>query len=401
MPLADLNRFRAQFPSLANKTYFNYGGQGPLSDRAFEAIIATQRQIQIEGPFNGHINTVLQANSSVTRSAIADLLGVPSTTITLTEDVTVGCNIALWGLDWQAGDRIVMTDCEHPGVIAAVYEMARRFQLTVTIAPVLATLNSRDPGDPVAAIVDRLTPRTRLVVLSHILWNTGQVLPLADINHACHTFPTTTGHTIRVLVDAAQSVGMLPLDLDAIAVDFYAFTGHKWLCGAAGVGGLYVSDTARLDLAPTFIGWRGIETNASGDPTGWKPDGRRYEIATSAYPLYAGLREAIALHQEWGTAAERYGAINERALHLWSGLQTLDGIHCLSATPPRSGLVSFTHRSGQHQALVAALEAQGFMVRTILHPDCVRACVHYFTTQDEIDRLLNAISRWPETDCDL
>lgn len=400
MPSPDLATFRAQFPSLGNKTYFNYGGQGPLSDRAFEAIVATQRQIQIDGPFNSKINTALQANSSATRTAIADLLGVPATTISLTEDVTVGCNIALWGLDWQAGDQIVMTDCEHPGVIAAVNEIARRFQLTVTIAPILETLNASNPGDPVTAIVDRLTPRTRLVVLSHLFWNTGQVLPLGDINRACHAFPTVTGQTIRVLVDAAQSVGMLPLDLDAIEVDFYAFTGHKWLCGAAGVGGLYVSEAARMDLAPTFIGWRGIETNASGDPTGWKPDGQRYEVATSAYPLYAGLCEAIALHEEWGTAAERYAALCDRALNLWSGLQQLEGVECLAKSPPRSGLVSFTHRSGQHQALVTALEAQGFMVRTILHPDCVRACVHYFTTQDEIDRLLNAILLFQEACCD-
>lgn len=394
MPLPDLSTFRAQFPALANKIYFNYGGQGPLSDRAFEAIVSTERQIQTDGPFNGKINAALSANSGVTRRAIADLLGVPETTISLTEDVTVGCNIALWGLAWQAGDQIVLTDCEHPGVIAAVTEIARRFDLTVTIAPILDILND---GDPVAAIVDRLTARTRLVIVSHLLWNTGSVLPLAEINHACHQFPTATGQTIRVLVDAAQSVGTLPLDLDAIDVDFYAFTGHKWLCGAAGVGGLYVSETARHDLAPTFIGWRGIETDAVGNPTGWKPNGQRYEVATSAYPLYAGLREAIAVHDEWGTATERYAAICDRALRLWSGLHAMEGVDCWSNSPPRSGLVSFTHVSGQHQTLVNHLEAQGFMLRTILHPDCVRACVHYFTTEDEIDQLLTAIADFSQS----
>lgn len=389
MPSPDLTTFRAQFPALANKTYFNYGGQGPLADRAFEAIVSTERQIQIDGPFNGKINAALQENSSATRRAIADLLGVPDTTISLTEDVTVGCNIALWGLAWQTGDQIVMTDCEHPGVMAAVTELARRFELTVTIAPILDILND---GDPVAAIVDRLTSRTRLVIVSHLLWNTGYVLPLADLNRACHHFPTETGHTIRVLVDAAQSVGTLPLDLDAIDVDFYAFTGHKWLCGAAGVGGLYVSDAARSDLAPTFIGWRSIETDAIGNPTHWKPNGQRYEVATSAYPLYAGLCKAITIHEEWGTALERYAAICDRALRLWSGLQRLEGIECVSSAPPRSGLVSFYRVNGQHQALVSHLETQGFMLRTILSPDCVRACVHYFTTEDEIDRLLNAIN---------
>ncbi|TAF53346.1 MAG: aminotransferase class V-fold PLP-dependent enzyme [Oscillatoriales cyanobacterium] len=389
MPAPDLTPFRAQFPALANKTYFNYGGQGPLAERALEAICSIERQIQIDGPFNGKVNAALQLNSSATRRMIANLLGVPDNTISLTEDVTVGCNIALWGLAWQAGDQIVMTDCEHPGVIAAVMELARRFDLTVTIAPILDLLND---GDLVAAIVDRLTPRTRLVIVSHLLWNTGHVLPLAEINHACHHFPTDTGQTIRVMVDAAQSVGLLPLDLDVIDVDFYAFTGHKWLCGAAGVGGLYVSEAARSDLAPTFIGWRGIETDAIGNPTDWKPNGQRYEVATSAYPLYAGLREAIAIHEEWGTASERYTAICDRALRLWSGLQNLEGIECYASAPPRSGLVSFRRAEGQHQTLVHHLETQGFMLRTILYPDCVRACVHYFTTEEEIDRLLRAIA---------
>jgi len=390
--LSDLDRLRAQFPALANKTYFNYGGQGPLSDRAFEAIVATERQIQTDGPFNGKINGWLSENSWATRAAIADLLGVPKTTVTLTEDVTVGCNIALWGLDWQAGDNIVMTDCEHPGIIATVDEIARRFAVSVTIAPVLDTLNG---GDPVAAIVDRLSDRTRLVVVSHLLWNTGQVLPLAEINRACHDFSTAGGHTVRVLVDAAQSVGSLPLDLDAIDVDFYAFTGHKWLCGAAGVGGLYVSEAARADLAPTFIGWRSITTDPQGAPTGWQPNGKRYEVATSAYPLYAGLRAAIALHDEWGTAAERYAGICERAARLWSGLGAIAGVTCLAESEPRSGLVSFTHVSQKHDDMVAWLESRSFMLRTILHPDCVRACVHYFTTDDEIARLLDAIAEFP------
>ncbi|MGD1900748.1 MAG: aminotransferase class V-fold PLP-dependent enzyme [Geitlerinemataceae cyanobacterium] len=391
MTLPNLDRLRAQFPALANKTYFNYGGQGPLSEPAFEAIAATERRIQTDGPFNGKVNSWLDASLHETRAAIAGLLGVPTETVTITEDVTVGCNIALWGINWQAGDEIVMTDCEHPGIIATVKEIARRFEVSVTIAPILPVLND---GDPVAAIADRLSKRTRLVVVSHLLWNTGHVLDLAELNRICHEFPTEAGHTIRVMVDAAQSVGTLPLNLDAIDTDFYAFTGHKWLCGAAGVGGLYVSEAARADLAPTFIGWRGITMDATGAPTGWKNNGQRYEVATSSYPLFAGLRASIALHDEWGTATERYGIICDRAERLWSGLRAIEGIDCLARSAPRSGLVSFAIASGQHAQLVTWLEARGFMLRTILEPDCVRACVHYFTADDEIARLLAAIAEF-------
>jgi len=395
LTFASLTEFRSQFPALQNKQYFNYGGQGPLPDRAMTALLEAHRYIQTSGPFTGTTNHWIYTNSQKTRSLLAAELGIPADTLTLTEDVTVGCNIALWGMDWTAGDHLVMTDCEHPGIIAAVQEVQRRFGITVSIAPVLETLNHPDPDDAATtAILEQLTPRTRLVIVSHILWNTGQILPLAKIQQACHQFPTT-GKPVRVLVDAAQSVGMIPLDLVAIDTDFYAFTGHKWLCGAAGVGGLYVSASVREELAPTFIGWRGVDVDAVGTPIGWKPSGERYEVATSSYPLFTALRGSLQLHQAWGTAQERYDRLRSLAQQLWAALNTLETVNCLSQTPPQSGLVSFTHNSGQHQALVTWLEEQGFMLRTILQPDCVRACTHYFTTEDEIAALVEAISKFP------
>jgi L-cysteine/cystine lyase len=115
-------------------------------------------------------------------------------------------------------------------------------------------------------------------------------------------------------------------------------------------------------------------------------------VATSAYPLYAGLRCAIALHQEWGTAQERYEQICQMSDYLWQRLSELDTIECLRTAPPQAGLVSFVlTNGGSHKQLVDSLEQQGFMLRTILDPDCVRACVHYFTSNQEIDRLVEAI----------
>lgn len=257
------------------------------------------------------------------------------------------------------------------------------------MCPLKATLNE---GDPVAVITEHLRPQTRLVVLSHILWNTGQVLPLAAIVSACQTYPSH--HPVRILVDAAQSVGVLPLNLTDLGADFYAFTGHKWWCGPAGVGGLYVRPEARESLAPTFIGWRSITTNSSGTPIGWQPDGRRYEIATSAVPLYAGLRDAIALQSTYGTIAERYQQVCDRSTDLWQRLRDLPTVKCLRSTPPEAGLVSFQLESGNHNSLVQTLESKGIFVRTILDPDCVRACVHYFTTEAEINRLVEAIKEF-------
>ena len=383
----DLKDHRQQFPGLINKSYFNFGGQGTMPNNALTAIINTHKYIQEVGPFSGKINSWLTDKINLLREAIATELGTTPETITLTENVTAGCNIALWGVEWQQGDRILMTDCEHPGIIATVEEISRRFGVEVDTCSIMDTLNS---GDPVEVIRSQLTENTRIVVLSHLLWNTGQVLPLLAIAQACHNYPASK--TIRVLVDAAQSVGSLDLNLPELEIDYYAFTGHKWLCGPAGVGGLYISKSAFAELDPTFIGWRSVEMDERGKPVAWKQDGSKFEVATSAYPEYEGLRSAIATHQEWGDSGDRYQRICELSKYLWSQLQNIEQVSCLKDTPPEAGLVSFQVAGIKHKQLVNTLEEQGFLLRTIADPDCIRACVHYLTLPEEIDRLLNAIA---------
>jgi L-cysteine/cystine lyase len=371
------------------KVYFNFGGQGTLSPTALEAIIEAHQYIQQHGPFSLEINAWIQQKTTDLRSAIADELKVAPQTIVITENVTAGCNIVLWGIDWREGDRILITDCEHPGVIALVKEIARRYGVAIDICPIIATI---DRGNPTDAIAQHLQPKTRLVVLSHLLWNTGQLLPLSEIVSVCHNY-SSSDKPIRVLVDAAQSVGSLPLNLTEIGVDFYAFTGHKWLCGPAGVGGLYISPESFEEISPTFIGWRGINTNEKGEIISWKNDGQRFEVATSAYPEYEGLRAAIAIHQQWGTPQKRYQQICQLSEYLWQKLAAIQGINCLKNSPPEAGLVSFQATSNlSHARLVQELEKQGFFLRTIAAPNCIRACVHYFTLTDEIDRLVDAIA---------
>jgi L-cysteine/cystine lyase len=374
-----------QFPALANKAYFNYGGQGPMPQAALDAILAAYQTIQSQGPFGLKTNEWVAREANLTRQAIGAELGVTADTIALTENVTMGCNIALWGIDWQPGDRILLSDCEHPGVIASIKEICRRFQVSVDLFPLLATLNT---GDPVAAIVTQLQPQTRMVVFSHVLWNTGQVVPVAKIAAAIRA--DASERPIQILIDAAQSVGLLPLKLDELGVDFYAFTGHKWWCGAEGVGGLYIAPAARASLQPTFIGWRSLDYSSPNLPL--IGDSRQYEVATSAYPLYSGLRAAIATHQAWGSAIDRYSKIVSLATYLWQGLQQIPGITCLSQTAPQSGLVSFQVDTRNHAKLVQYLELNNFYLRTIVDPDCIRACTHYFTTTAEIDRLLEFIT---------
>jgi L-cysteine/cystine lyase len=382
--IVDLAILSALNPALANKTYFNYGGQGPMPQAALAAILAAYEQIQTQGPFGLKTNQLVTKEANLTRQAIAQELGVAAETIALTENVTAGCNIVLWGMNWQPGDRLLLSDCEHPGVIASIGEICRRFGVVVDLFPLQATL---DTGDPVTTITSHLQPQTRLVVLSHVLWNTGQVLPLAEIAAAVRT--VQSARPIRILVDATQSVGWLPLDLAKVGIDFYAFTGHKWWCGPEGVGGLYIHPEAISSLEPTFIGWRGLDYSQPHLPL--VNDGRRYEVATSAYPLYAGLRAAIATHQSWGSAIDRADRIVTLATYLWESLQQIPGIKCLNQAAPRSGLVSFQVEAGNHAKLVKDLEDRHFYLRTIVAPDCIRACTHYFTTPAEIDELVGSL----------
>ncbi|MGC1309607.1 MAG: aminotransferase class V-fold PLP-dependent enzyme [Phormidesmis sp.] len=391
---------RQQFSCLSGKQYFNYGGQGPMADSAVTAFAQAQVKIQQEGPFSSGVYEWIQAAGGRLRGAIAQALGTTAETITLTENVTVGCNIPLWGLPWQQGDHILIGDCEHPGVVAAVNEISRRYGLEVSTCALSSMLQGANPVDMIAA---GLRPNTRLVIISHVLWNTGQVLPLKEIVTVCHSNSPQT----RVLVDAAQSVGVLPLDqpgatLPESGVDYYAFTGHKWWGGPAGVGGLYVRPEVLEETAPTFIGWRGIEMDEAANPIGWKPDGRRYEVATSDYALWDALHEAMAVQAKWGSSVERFERICSLSQRLWQGLREIDRVACLlTQGPPPSGLVSFQlldddarPSADLHDGLVQDLSDEEIYVRTLLSPHCVRACVHYLSLESEVDALIGRVKAW-------
>jgi L-cysteine/cystine lyase len=373
------------FPALANKSYFNYGGQGPMPQSVMDAVVQAQIKIQQLGPFGNAVYPWLEKEMASARAALASELNVLPDTITLTENVTVGCNIAMWGINWQLGDHLLLTDCEHHAIVAIAQALALRFNIEVSTCPILNSQN------PVEVISQHLQPNTRLVVISHILWNNGQVLEVDKIAEICKSNQT------KLLVDAAQSVGMIPLNLNQLGADFYAFTGHKWLCGAAGLGGLYVRPEAKASLLPTFVGWCSVTTDTQGQPQDWHSDGRNYEIATSDFPLLMGLQEAIAYHNNWGNAEARYQQILFNSEYLWQKLQTIPHLQCLLTSPPKSGLVSFqlaNTQQGASRQLVRFLESQAIFTRTIAHPDCVRACVHYFTTESEIDQLVAAIQQF-------
>ncbi|MFL0735465.1 MAG: aminotransferase class V-fold PLP-dependent enzyme, partial [Prochlorococcus sp.] len=123
-------------PALANKTYFNYGGQGPLPAPSLEAITASWQRIQELGPFTNNVWPYITREIQATRQQLARLCGVKPHRLALTENVTSGCVLPLWGLPFYQGDRLLISDCEHPGVVAAYIELARRQKLEIDTLPV-------------------------------------------------------------------------------------------------------------------------------------------------------------------------------------------------------------------------------------------------------------------------
>ena len=392
--------FRSLCPALQNKTYFNYGGQGPLPAPSLEAITRSWQRIQELGPFTADVWPFISREVNSTRAQLAGLCGVAPNRLALSENVTSGCVLPLWGLPLNQGDRLLIGDCEHPGVVAACHELARRHHLDIDTLPVQQVLGGREQQSSndaavLAAIEANLHPDTRVVVLSHLLWNTGQLMPIADVADQLRHHPNHP----YLLVDAAQSMGQIPVAKAAAASDIYAFTGHKWCCGPEGLGGVALSERVLNEANPTLIGWRSLQDESRavfGDPDPFHHDSRRFEVATSCVPLLAGLRTSLELLEQEGSTDERLATIQDLSAKLWHQLAELPGVSPLLEGAPPAGLVSFqlhpTLKPIAPTAVVKQLGEQNLWIRDLASPKCLRACTHISTTEEELRALTNRIS---------
>jgi L-cysteine/cystine lyase len=383
-------------PALANKTYFNYGGQGPLPTPSLEAMVAAWQRIQELGPFTDNVWPFVEATVSGLRRRLGVWLGVAPHRLAFTENVTSGCVLPLWGLPWTEGDELLIGDCEHPGVVAACHELARRQGLVVR-SWALGDLRGEAAATD-AAVLQRLdaalSPRTRLVALSHLLWNTGQIMPIAAVAERLQQHPRQPW----LLVDAAQALGSLPARAAARAADIYACTGHKWCCGPEGLGVVALSERVLSDARPTLIGWRSLSQEGTAQG-GFHRDGRRFEVATSCIPLFAGLDHSLQLLEDEGSEEERHRRIRRRAGKLWRQLRALPGLQTLLEVEPPAGLVSFTLEGQEPAAVVARLGEHGVWLRSLDDPPCLRACTHLPTAVEDIDRLLEILQRTSTAQC--
>jgi L-cysteine/cystine lyase len=359
--VTDLEAFRAQFPVLERAVYLNAGTEGPVPRAAAEAMQARlQSDLELGRIGPAYFEELLQLAARA-RAAYASVLGTDPANVALTASTTEGVNSVLGGLRFSPGDEILTTDQEHPGVLAPL----RRAQIVHGVSVRVA---------PFAEIAEQVGPHTRLIACSHVSWYGGEVVDVAALR--------ATG--VPVLLDAAQALGAIPLEMDALGVDYYAGSGQKWLCGPEGSGALYVRPDRLAQLEPAWPGYGTVSDHA--------------EILSS--PLTAGAarldtsfppanRSAWALASMEVLAAAGWEWVHARAAGQAALLAQLLSEKGLEVVPRgRSTLVSW--KSEDAEAEVARLAERGLIVRSIPAVGLVRASVGAWNTEDELARLVAA-----------
>ena len=310
------------------------------------------------------------------REAGARLVGAAPEDVALTQNTTHGMNLGALSLDWRQGDEVVSTTTEHPGCLAPLHALAERFGVKVVLVPPPVT------GEKLEAV---MTPKTRLVALSHVDWTTGEVFPLAEICALARERGALT------LVDGAQSVGNIPVNVPSSGADMYAFTAHKWVLGPEGIGALYVRPG--LDVPSTNVGFLSLADPFAFDPGGdyeLKPDARRFEASTGSPALCAGFAAAAEAVRERGEAG--FEGIRERAELLMALLSEMPRVSLRSPRPAQSGLVSFEVEGLAAKAVVERLLERRFVLRYIPGSrPYVRASTHLFNSEEELEALAKAV----------
>jgi L-cysteine/cystine lyase len=382
MPLT-LEAIRHELPVLQKMAYLNSGTAGPLPRRTVEAIIAAAERQLARGRsdfkfYMEEMPPLLQE----TRAGFARLLGAREEEVALTHHTTEGMNIAVWGQSWQPGDEIVTTNTEHEGGYLPVYAAARRFGLRLRVIDVA------DDHDVVSRIAEVISPRTRLVVVSHVSWRTGYLLPIREIADAVHAAGAL------LLVDGAQAAGVTPIEVGELGADFYALPGQKWLLGPEGCGAFFVRRALIPTLSQTYVGFFSKRDPDASDDTGYfipPPGARRYEVGTLNWPNLDGMRQSLRwLEEEVG-----YPFVFERTAEMTrrcrERLSTVAGV-TVHSPEQHIGLTSFSVDGREPLAVAEALARRDVVIRTIPHTAYLRVSTGFFTSDDDLQRLCDALS---------
>jgi len=349
---------RSHFPVLERLSYLNAGSVGPVPREAAEA---ARRELadQLEQGRGGR--ALFEHASELAerlRSRVAAIMNADAGEIALTGATTDGVNAVLAGLDLGPGDEVLTTDEEHPGLLAPLGLARKRRGIEVRVVPF-------------AEVGASAGPQTKLIACSHVSWLNGQVVDSAALGDC----------GVPVLLDGAQGIGAVGVDVRELGCDFYAGSGQKWLCGPIGSGYLYVRGDRIDSLYPAAPGYGSLSDPLQALELPLRDGAARFD---GGFP--------VTHHSAWALAsldvleAPGLDAVVGRAATLAERLaQGLAENGLIVAPRGRSTLVSWEARDPE--AAVESLLERGFGVRNLPGTSYVRASTGAWCTEDELDHL--------------
>lgn len=384
----DVARLRADTPGCARVLHLNNAGAALPPAPVLDAVIGhLRREAEIGGyeaadEAGDRIKTVY--------ASVARLIGAAPDEIALVESATQAWTLGFHAFELGEGDRILTARAEYASNVISFLHLARSRGVVVDVVP-----SDADGALDVEALRRMIDARTKLIAVTHVPTNGGLVNPAAEIGAVARA------HGIPFLLDACQSVGQLPIDVDAIGCDMLSATGRKFLRGPRGTGFLYVRRTILDRLRPPFLDLHSARWTGERDYA-LEAGATRFEMWESSLACRLGLGAAADYALACG--AEAISArIRALAEALRVSLATIPGLAVHDLGRERCGIVTFTVPGVTARDASVRLRAQGINTSVSTAPfarwdmeprglaELVRASPHAYNTEDELDRFVAAV----------
>lgn len=365
-----------EFPHNPDICYLNHAAVAPWPRRAAEAVSAFARENMQQGARD--YPRWVQVEHKL-REQFRSLLNAPSKgDIALVKNTSEALSLVAMGLDWAEGDEVILSDQEFPSNRIPWQALENQ---GVRVRQI-----SLDGDDPEAALIAAMRPATRLLSISSVQYASGLRMDLQRLGEACRQ------RGILFCVDAIQSIGALPLDVQAIQCDFAMADGHKWMLGPEGLGVFYCRREVRDRLKLTQFGWHMVEALGDYDREDWEPasTARRFEPGSPNTLAQHALSASLELLLEVGIERIQQ-ALQQRTAYLLQCIATLPGARLLSPSEPerRAGIVTFTIRGIDNAWLHGELMEAGVICAA--RGGGIRWSPHFYTPQEVLDRALRIL----------
>ena len=368
---------RALFPITQNLVYLNHAAVSPPPTTTIEAVTAQLRDVGESGSLN--FMDWLQVKQ-LARESLAALLGAQPDQVAFVRNTSDALSTVANGLKWKSGDNIVTFRREFPSNVYPWLRLREPFGVEVRMC------EERDGRVDVEELESMVDERTRLIAISHVQFSSGFRIDLERLGRLARR------HDALLVVDVIQSLGVLPVDVNAELVDVAAGAGHKWLLSPEGVGYLYLSDRARERIEPTLVGWTSVPSPEDyfsfGQP--WKNGALAWETGTAPAALFYGFNASLELLHEHGPARIA-SYLEELTDHLCERVQSKPYDVVSSRAPgEKSQIVCIRHKKRLSvTALYALLKSKNII--TAPRGDRLRIAPHLYNTLEEIDQLIEAL----------